>query len=210
MTVIRAIVVTALCFAVSMSAQAHPHVWVTMKTELVYAPDGKITGVRQAWSFDDMYSSFALQGVSSDRVGYYTREELAPLAKENVESLKEHDYYISVIADGIKTPLHDQLADYRFEFKDGVLTLHFMLPFTQPVKAKQLKIEIYDHSGFVSFAFDQQAPVRLTGAPQCKLNFAMPGETNSTDGKALGRVSAGNKVMAWGEQFANKILVTCP
>jgi ABC-type uncharacterized transport system substrate-binding protein len=29
-------------------AYAHPHVWVTMHTELVYAPDGRITGVRHA------------------------------------------------------------------------------------------------------------------------------------------------------------------
>jgi ABC-type uncharacterized transport system substrate-binding protein len=35
-------------------ALAHPHVWVTMRTELVYAPDGRITGIRHAWSFDDM------------------------------------------------------------------------------------------------------------------------------------------------------------
>ena len=41
-------------------AQAHPHVWVTMRTELVYAPDGRITGIRHAWSFDDMFSTFAI------------------------------------------------------------------------------------------------------------------------------------------------------
>ena len=29
-------------------AEAHPHVWVTMNTEIVYAPDGSVTGLRQA------------------------------------------------------------------------------------------------------------------------------------------------------------------
>src|SRR5262249_10865388 len=37
-------------------AQAHPHVWVTMKSEIVYAADGTATGVRHAWTFDDMFS----------------------------------------------------------------------------------------------------------------------------------------------------------
>ena len=69
-------------------AQAHPHVWVTMQTELVYAPDGSITGIRHAWSFDDMFSTFATQGLESKEKGKFTREELAPLAKVNVESLK--------------------------------------------------------------------------------------------------------------------------
>ena len=36
-------------------ASAHPHVWVTVKSELVYASDGSITGVRHAWTFDDMF-----------------------------------------------------------------------------------------------------------------------------------------------------------
>ena len=38
------------------AAQAHPHIWVTVKSELVYAPDGTVTGVRHAWTFDDMFS----------------------------------------------------------------------------------------------------------------------------------------------------------
>jgi ABC-type uncharacterized transport system substrate-binding protein len=28
-----------------------------MQTEVVYAPDGRITGVRQAWAFDEMFST---------------------------------------------------------------------------------------------------------------------------------------------------------
>jgi Protein of unknown function (DUF1007) len=31
-------------------AQAHPHVWVTMVTELLYTPDGSANAVRQAWT----------------------------------------------------------------------------------------------------------------------------------------------------------------
>jgi ABC-type uncharacterized transport system substrate-binding protein len=42
------------------AARAHPHVWVTVKSELVYAPDGTVTGVRHAWTFDDMFSVVAV------------------------------------------------------------------------------------------------------------------------------------------------------
>ena len=91
-----------------------------------------------------------------------------------------------------------------------MLTLHFMLPFKTSVRAKQLRIDIYDPSGFVAFAFDKQTPARLIGAPQCKLNFAMPGEMALAEGKAPGQIPARNKAMAWGEHFANKIRVNCP
>lgn len=47
----------------ALPASAHPHVWVTMRAEVVYAPDGKVTGIRHAWTFDDMFSAFAIQGL---------------------------------------------------------------------------------------------------------------------------------------------------
>src|SRR6185312_5379047 len=71
------------------AAQAHPHVWITATSELIYAPDGSMSGVRHAWTFDDMFSTYALQGIQTKTKGVYSREELEPLAQTNVESLKE-------------------------------------------------------------------------------------------------------------------------
>src|SRR5262249_57170771 len=78
------------------SADAHPHVWITMTTELIYAPDGSVTGIRHHWVFDDMYSAFAVQGIEGKEKGKFTREELADLAKINIEQLKEFDYFTAV------------------------------------------------------------------------------------------------------------------
>ena len=64
-----------------------------MTSELLYAPDGTLNGVRHAWTFDDMFSIFATQGLEAKKKGEFTREELAPLAKVNVESLKEYDFF---------------------------------------------------------------------------------------------------------------------
>ena len=84
------------------SASAQPHVWITARSELIYAPDGTITGVRHAWTFDDMFSTYALQGIEAKTKGQYSREELAPLAQTNVESLKEFNYFTFARADGKK------------------------------------------------------------------------------------------------------------
>ena len=61
-------------------AQAHPHVWITAASQVLYAADGSITGVRHAWTFDDMFSTYALQGIETKTKGVYSREQLAPLA----------------------------------------------------------------------------------------------------------------------------------
>src|SRR5690242_12451116 len=98
-------------------AVAHPHVWVTMRSELIYAPDGSVTAVRHAWSFDDMFSTFAMQGTESKVKGEFTREELAPLAKVNIESLKEYDYFTFATADGQKTKFAAPQGDYYLDYK---------------------------------------------------------------------------------------------
>src|SRR3954447_294953 len=132
------------------AARAHPHVWVTVKSELVYAPDGSVTGVRHAWTFDDMFSVFATQGIESKKKGEFTREELAPLAEVNVTSLKEFDFFTSAKADGKKTAFQ-QPIDYYLEYKDNVLTLNFMLPLEKPVKSKNMQVDIFDPTYFVDF-----------------------------------------------------------
>ena len=210
---VRILLIALLSLAFAAPARAHPHVWVTMKTDLVYAPDGTITGVRHAWSFDDMFSAFATQGLESKETGKFTREELAPLAKVNVESLKEYDYFTYVTADGVKAPLTDPpLNEYWLDYKDQVLTLNFILPLKTPVKAKELKLEIYDPTIFVDFSWAKDTPVQMVGAPHCKAEVVKPREMTFAEGKALSAIPADqqNTTMAWGAQFANRILVHCP
>src|SRR5262245_24561978 len=213
MSASRYAIFAVLCgFAMTAHAHAHPHVWVTMHSELVYAPDGRITGIRHAWSFDDMFSTFATQGLESKEKGKFTREELAPLAKVNVESLKEFDYFTFATADGKKAQLADPAPDYWLDYADQVLTLNFTLPFKTPVKAKELRVEIYDPTIFVDFSFAKDKPAQLVGAPKCKLDVVLPREMTFAEGKALSEIPVDqqNTAMAWGAQFANKLLVHCP
>jgi ABC-type uncharacterized transport system substrate-binding protein len=207
---ISLIALTMLAFAAP--ARAHPHVWVTMHTELVYAPDGSITGVRHHWAFDDMFSAFATQGMEAKEKGKFTREELAPLAKVNVESLKEYDYFTYATADGKKAELTEPAPDYWLDFNDSILTLNFTLPFKTQIKAKELKVEVYDPTIFVDFEWAKKEPVHLVGAPHCKADVVMPREMTFAEGKALSAIPAEqqNTTMAIGSQFANRILVHCP
>jgi ABC-type uncharacterized transport system substrate-binding protein len=209
---LRILLAALVALVIAAPAHAHPHVWVTMHSELVYAPDGSITGIRHAWSFDDMFSTFATQGLETKEKGKFTREELAPLAKVNVESLKEYEYFTYATADGAKAELTDPTPDYWLDYADQVLTLHFTLPFKKPVKAKELKIEIFDPTIFVDFSFAKDKPAQLVGAPKCKLDVAVPREMTFAEGKKLSEIPADqpNTTMAWGAQFANKLLVHCP
>ena len=76
--------IALLCAAAATPALAHPHVWVTIRSQILYAPDGTVTGVRHAWTFDDMFSAFATQGTAQQTKGQFPREELASLGPPQV------------------------------------------------------------------------------------------------------------------------------
>jgi ABC-type uncharacterized transport system substrate-binding protein len=195
------------------SACAHPHVWVTMSSELIYATDGTATGVRHAWTFDDAFSVYATQGLKSKKRGVFTREELAPLAEVNVTSLKEYDFFTFAKADGKKAPFNEPV-DYYLEYdpKRTVLTLHFTLPFTTPVKAKQLRIDLYDPTAFIDFEFADKNSVTLVGAPAaCELAVTRPGDAGlQVQPQRLSEAFFNTDVSTWARQFANKVSVKCP
>jgi ABC-type uncharacterized transport system substrate-binding protein len=205
-----------LCFGIAAlaaglaPAMAHPHVWVTMKSEVVYAADGSVTGVRHAWTFDDMFSAFATQGIESKKKGAFTREELAPLADVNVTSLKEFDFFTQAKMDGKKLEFGDPL-DHYLDFKDSLLTLNFVLPLKAPAKAKNLQLEVYDPSYFVDFTFAEKDPVALKGAPAaCKLVVGKPADA-APQGRQMGEAFFNSMTSSnYGAQFSNKIAVTCP
>jgi ABC-type uncharacterized transport system substrate-binding protein len=197
------------------AASAHPHVWVTMHSELVYAPDGSVTGVRHAWTFDDMFSVFATQGIEAKKKGEFTRDELAPLAEVNVTSLKEYDFFTYANANGKKVEFNEPAAGYYLEYnpKDTVLTLHFTLPLKAPVKAKDLTLEVYDREFFVDFSFADKNPVKLVGAPaQCKLSVQNPQQMDAAMSQQLSQLGPDQKNtgLTIGSEFANKIVVKCP
>jgi ABC-type uncharacterized transport system substrate-binding protein len=190
--------------------QAHPHVWITATSELVYAADGSLTGVRHAWTFDDMFSTYALQGIETRTKGVYSREELAPLAQTNVESLKEYKFFTFAKADGKKEKFEEPV-DYFLEYRDAALTLHFFLPLKTPLKPRQLALEVFDPEFFIDFKFADKDPVRLVGAPAgCQMKFQRPSD-GTANAQKLGEqnfMSAGNS--NFGAMFANKITVECP
>ena len=208
---------TLLCSLVALlalagAAHAHPHVWVTMTSELVYAPDGTVTGVRHAWAFDDMFSSFATQGIETKQKGVFTREDLAPLAQVNVDSLKDFDYFTYAKANGKKTEFEGP-TDYWLEYKDEVLVLHFTLPFKSPVKAQRLDVEVYDPTYFVDFTMAEKDPIKLVGAPgACKLTVVRPTDTSVPSNAPINEqfFNSLDASSNWGAQFANKISVACP
>lgn len=207
---VRAALMAALALPLTvMAAQAHPHVYVTMKSEIVYDAEGRMTGIRHHWTFDDLFSSYATQGIESKEKGKFTREELQPLAEVNVTSLKEYDFFTQGKVNG-ETAEFELPVDYFLEQEGDQLTLHFTLPLKKPVPGKSVDLEIYDPAYFVAFEFAEKEPITLKGAPaSCKLSTEKLGDETQAKSLSESLFARPDPNNPFGAQFANKIAVKC-
>ncbi|MBU3729925.1 MAG: DUF1007 family protein [Beijerinckiaceae bacterium] len=194
-------------------AQAHPHVWVTSSAEVIFNPEGSVVAIRHSWDFDEAYTSFAVQGLDTNKDGKISRDELAALAQENAESLHEFDFFTSLKIDG-KRQSFGQPKDYFMEMKGPLLRFVYTLPLAAPVKPKtSVSLEVADNTFFVAFnlAEGDQA-VTLVGAPQgCTMKITRPKiqapqQTLSEQAFEALRGQSGDV----GLQFAPKALIACP
>jgi ABC-type uncharacterized transport system substrate-binding protein len=194
------------------STRAHPHVWVTVETEVLFGPDKEITGFKHKWTFDEFYTEFAIQGLDTNNDGVYSEEELKPLAQTNVEALKEFNYFTFPTVSDRKVPLKEP-TDYRLEYKNKLLTLYFTLPLEAPVPAKDIKnfsFMVYDPGFYVALAFDQRNPIKLTS--RGPLNCVARIGDKPVGGEVPLSQSVGENIdpaSNFGSRFAQKVTVDC-
>ncbi len=210
---IRILAVAALLLTASPPARAHPHVWVAVRSEVVFAPNGKIIGVRHAWEFDEMYSAFAVQGLGKDGKPP-TREELAPLAKTNVESLAEFEFFTFARQGGAKLKFLEPTEVTLESNEKKIVTLRFLLPLETPVAArKPFSFQVYDPTYFVSFGFEKQNPVTLAKAPSgCSVSAMEPKPLVADESKKLSEAFFQNFSPGadFGVKLATRVIVACP
>lgn len=204
---------TALASTPASIAQAHPHVFVTATEEVLFGPDGRVSGVRHAWKFDDMYSAFITQGLGTPGQ-VLTREQLQPLAKTNVESLAEFGYFTVVKSSGQRSDFGEPVDYWSEEGQDKLVTLHFTLPLKQPASAgRALTLSVYDPTYFVAFGMADKDPVTLQGAPSgCSASVFKPKALDPSDTQKLNESFFTNLSPGadFGIKLAEKAIVACP
>lgn len=193
-------------------ALAHPHVWVVVKSQVIYNGEGRVSGVRHAWTFDEAYSAFAVQGLDKNGDGKLSAEELKELAQVNVDSLHEFDFFTFAKASGAKQDFN-RPVDYALVYDKAQLTLSFTLPLKAPSSPRTFALEIYDPTWFVSFALAEgDDAIGLANAPQgCARTINRPRPLEPTVQQRLSEdnfASLGGTNL--GASFINRVLVACP
>ena len=95
-----------------------------------------------------------------------------------------------------------EARDYWLEHKDGLLALHFTLPFAQPVlaEAKGFSFAVYDPEYFIAFELEGAEAVMLgAGAPKgCSVRLAAARAETGRRNRAGGAAGADRAAFADG------------
>ena len=212
------VVLPALCLGLVAVAQAHPHVWVSVQTEMVMAGRG-VKEVRHHWTFDEAFSAFASQGLDDNEDGVLSREELQPLAQVNVESLSEYAYFSDLYEKGVPetdAAIFGEPRDYWLSLKGDQLVLHFTLPVVAKLDAaKDVVLEVYDPSFFVDFSFAATHPAKLVSAQQgCSARIKQAGTLDDETMGLLAQIPADQReipeeLMEMTSTMANQVILKC-
>ena len=146
-------------------AAAHPHVWATVRSEIVFGPDhrspasvtpGPSTSSIPPWRFR---ASIPTATASS-------RRGVEPLAKVNVELLKEFDYFTFVhLGDGEKSCRSRSRSTIRSTTTRPCsrCTSRCRSRSRSTPTIQTVAVDVYDPSFFVAFGFATDAPVKFSG-----------------------------------------------
>lgn len=206
----------AAVFVGPRDARAHPHVFVDARSDLV-VEDGKVVAIRHVWRFDEAFTAFATQGLDANNDGQLDREELQPLAKVNVESLLDFDYFTFVRADGVRKGF-DLPKEYWLDFNNGQLTLFFRLDLRTPIPltGKAFVVDVFDPGYFVDFALVEDTPASLVGAPAtCTIKATPKTDPDEATAALLATIPPTERdlpphLMQLTRELANRIEASCP
>jgi ABC-type uncharacterized transport system substrate-binding protein len=208
----RFLLTTVFVVGLASDAAAHPHVWVSARAQVIFDAKGEIEAIRNAWTFDEMYSAFVTEGQGKDGQ-LMTKEELAPLAKSNVDSLAEFDFFTYAKVANAKVEFGTPI-DYSLEQReDKLVVLRFTLPLKTPARAKAFSFQVYDPTYFVAFEMEKQDPVGMAGAPKgCSVNLLGSKPLAAEDTKKLSEsfFSGLSPGYDFGIKLASRIIVACP
>lgn len=204
----------ALCaLAAPTLALAHPHVWVTVRSQIAFDAEGKVASVTHDWVFDEMYSSFATQGLAKPGE-LVKRETFAPLAQENAGNLAQIGYFTTLKIGGKSVDFGPVTEYWMEERPDHLVAFHVVLPLKTPTSpGRYFSMLVADPEFFIDFEFDDKDAIALVSAPSgCSASIARPKPLEGEDKQKLDESFFSNLSPGanFGFKMASRAIVACP
>jgi ABC-type uncharacterized transport system substrate-binding protein len=197
------------------AANAHPHIFVEARLEVVAGSDGNIQELRNVWRFDEVFSSSVLLDFDKNSNLKLDPDELTAVGKTVRTSLADFDYYTNITQNGkqIEVAPPDVI---NVDFKDGQMLMFFAVkPATTMPLSGTMDFGVYDPSLYTSIDFATDKDMVLIGdkfkACQHKVVRPDPDQVISQNQKSLTDAFFNDPTGTnMSKLFATRIEITCP
>jgi ABC-type uncharacterized transport system substrate-binding protein len=194
-------------------ASAHPHLFVEVGVTVVFE-DGKATGVKLDWAYDDFFTLLLLTdlGIDLDGDSVLTPEEEEILNAAVTTWPQDFDGDLEVLQGDAPVTLAGP-ADHGVSYDNGLITEVHTRPFSEPADSP-ITIRAYDSSYYVAYTLS--GPVQIEGRTDCDVSVIPPDLNEAYSlvdellyGRPASDVGPEEDFPEVGIAFAETITVTC-
>ena len=190
------------------AAGAHPHSFISLKTELV--TDGtQLSGLKMRWTMDEITSADLLYDAGNARPGDEIWKKLAAEVMANV--LGQH-YFTEFWHNRQKVKFLNRPTEYGMTRDGHQAVLTFILPLAHPQPLAGQKYR-FDPTYYVDMHYAQDSDVQLPENLQkiCKIavHTPKPSEEMLNFAVSLDKEDAPPEDMELGKQFAQEVTLQC-
>ena len=193
---------------------AHPHSWITLKTEFMLDEKGRLTELQQHWEFDVYFSMMTLADIMNENEDQ--KKGLEQLAKDMVNNLRSYDYFSELKIDNQPVAL-TKPSDYSLTtaFKEGqqqlTLNMRFKLTDTRPIERKTLSWRVFDPTYYIDMRHHKTSQVLIhkKNATECSTSIELPEPSDEMIDYASSLDRSKKDTEGLGAYFAEKVLIHC-
>ncbi|MGL4309958.1 MAG: DUF1007 family protein [Paracoccaceae bacterium] len=197
-------------------ATAHPHVFVDVTVALIFDADGRLSGLRVSWSYDELYSLMLIEerGLDADGDGALTPAENTRIQgfDMNWEAGFAGD---SSLVQGGRTLELSPPQQTTAEYRDGRLISTHLRQIVQPVDpaAGPIVMQAYDPSYYTAYSIEM--PLTVEGRADCTAQVFAPDPADISDeflaalDEQMGESMPVGEFPSVGAAFSDEIRVAC-
>jgi len=193
-------------------AAAHPHAWTDIAVEILFDNTGSVTGLRQTWLFDDLYTAFAVEGIITDGDDKPDQDVLDEILQVNIRNLKEYNYFTKIWLKDATLKLKP-VTEMATQMREKRLEMTFVTSLDTPVPFPNtgFSYAIFDPSYYIEVLHtNTAAPVILSGAPDgCEYTLSPPTPGPSDVVQATLLDASMRKETGLGIFFAERVSLKC-
>lgn len=193
---------------------AHPHNWITLKTEFTLNENGQLAELLQHWTFDVYYSAIRLADIDNE---YKDQQQgLDELANEMAKNLKHYKYFSELKIDNQllnlgKPNYHSLAITFDESQQQLILTMGFTLKALPSIEGKKLSWRVFDPTYYIDMRHQKTSQVLIhkNVGIKCSTHIESPRPSAEIVNYATGLDRSQKDTQGLGNYFAEEVLIHC-